>query len=226
MVYEASKVYTMYLIRSWILIEYHINIRLSGRPPDCQHRISIEYPSLVGIEYPMNTLCALYRLLFGYPIVKGIDMRRLPPNQRLSHKFLVGATQVQYDIIMAESVRRGVAPTIIARECLRRGLDNLEPLPSQPTPTPAVSKSSLSTRRKRQAASRTGVAVMKQRQAEHDALCLPHLDAAKNPDDAVQRLEAAGILTPGGKTTWDKVSAWRICKRHGISYQERKREGK
>ena len=151
-------------------------------------------------------------------------MRRLPPNQRLSHKFLVGATQAQYDFIMAESVRRGVAPTIIARECLRRGLETLEPLPSQPTPTPAVSKSSPS--RKRQAASRTGVTVLKQRQAEHDALCLPYLDAANNPDDAVQRLETAGILTPGGKTTWDKVSAWRICKRHGISYQTRKKEGK
>ena len=155
-------------------------------------------------------------------------MRRLTADQRLSHKFLVGANQAQYNVVMAESMRKGVAPTIIARECFRRGLENLELPHSQPTPTPAVEKTP---RRRRTSAGmlnqhRSAMATIRQRQAEHDALCLTHLDEADGPDDAVQRLEAAGIPTPGGKTKWDKVSAWRICKRLGISYQKRKREVK
>ena len=37
-------------------------------------------------------------------------MRRLTADQRLSHKFLVGANQAQYNVVMAESMRKGVAP--------------------------------------------------------------------------------------------------------------------
>ena len=152
-------------------------------------------------------------------------MRRLTDNQRLTKKFLVGCTLSQYDVIMAESVRRGVAPTIIARECLRRGLESLEPLPSQPAPTPAVERDVQPRKRQRQKRQTTAPAI-RQRQAEHDALCLPHLEKAEGGNDAVQRLEDAGIPSPSGNMKWDKVAIWRICKRNGISYQTRKREGK
>ena len=132
------------------------------------------------------------------------------------HKFLVGCTQAQCDAVMAEAEARGVAPTIVARECFRRGLELLH---EEPEPAPIVKPADrLPQPRMRQPGTRTPAAVIKQRQTEHDVLCLPYLRAATGPKDAVQRLEQAGIPSPGGGE-WRKEAVWRICKRHGISYK-------
>ena len=144
-------------------------------------------------------------------------MRRLPDSERLEHKFLVRANQEQYDAVMAEAEARGVAPTIIAREFFRRGLEVLH---EDPEPAPIVKAVHPSPRPQTPQAAGTGkaAALIRQRQAEHDELCLPHLRAASGPKDAIQRLEVAGIPMPSGKGIWRKEAVWQICRRHGISY--------
>ena len=153
--------------------------------------------------------------------VEDFDMRRLTEDQRLSHKFLVGCNQAQYEVVQAEARARGLAPTIIAREAFARGLDMLHRKP-KPSPAPILKPAKRPPQASQssapQAETRTPLAVIKQRQAEHDELCLPYLRSAKGPTDAVQLLERAGVLSPSGKLTWDKTAVWRICRRHGISY--------
>ena len=143
-------------------------------------------------------------------------MRRLPEDQRLSHKFLIGCNQAQYDAVMAESETRGVAPTIVAREYFRLGLELQH---GRPEPAPTVEPTRRPPRpRTGQVGTGKTMAAIRQRQADHDALCLPHLRAASGPKDAMQRLEAAGVPTPSGKGRWRKDGVWRICRRYGISY--------
>ena len=145
-------------------------------------------------------------------------MRRLPEDQRLAHKFLIGCTQTQHDTVMAEAEARGMAPTIIARECFRRGLELLQHGGVEAVPAVRPTDRPPRPRTGQAGTGKTAAALIQQRQAKHDALCLPHLRVASGPADAIERLEAAGIPSPSSKTPWGKVAVWRICKRHGISY--------
>ena len=141
-------------------------------------------------------------------------MQRLPDDQKLSFRFLVNCNRSQYETVLAEARERGLAPTIIAREAFVRGLEALGD-----KTMPASSASRQPAKRERQAQQpRKTAEALRQQQAEHDALCLPHLREATGLKDAARRLEAAGILTPTGKTKWNRVSIWRICQRHGLSY--------
>ena len=144
-------------------------------------------------------------------------MQRLPDDQKLSFRFLVNCNRSQYETVLAESEARVLAPSIIAREAFVRGLEFLEGDRKPATPgEPANREPEKRVRQVRQP--RKAAGVLKHQQAERDALCLPHLRVATGLKDAARRLEAAGILTPTGKTTWNTVSIWRICQRHGLSY--------
>ena len=141
-------------------------------------------------------------------------MQRLPDDQKLSFRFLVNCNRSQYETVLAESEARVLAPSIIAREAFVRGLEFLEGDGKMATlGEPATREPEQRVRQPRKAAG-----VLKQQQAEHDALCLPYLREATGLKDAARRLEAASILTPTGQTTWNTVSIWRICQRHGLSY--------
>ena len=145
-------------------------------------------------------------------------MKRLPDDQKLSFRFLVNCNRSQYGMVQAEAKARGLAPTIIAREAFVRGLEFLQVDGKPATPDESANRKREPEKRVRRPRKTAGV--LKQQQAEHDALCLPHLREATGLKDAARRLEAAGILTSTGKTTWNTVSIWRICQRHGLSYSD------
>ena len=145
-------------------------------------------------------------------------MKRLPDDQKLSFRFLVNCNRLQYDMVQTEAEARGVAPTIIAREAFARGLESLRTNGKPATPGRPANREENPEQRTRRP--RKTTRVLKKEQIEHDALCLPHLQEATGLKDAARRLEAAGVLTPTGKTRWNTVSIWRICQRHGLSYSD------
>ena len=143
-------------------------------------------------------------------------MRRVPDSQRLEHRVTVNMTAAQWETLNAEANGQGLAPSVIARQAFVRGLELLQGEGELVTSGEPVNRET--ERQVRQP--RTNATALKQKQADLDALCLPHLREATGLKDAARRLEAAGILTPTGRTKWNRVSIWRICQRHGVSYIE------
>lgn len=145
-------------------------------------------------------------------------MLRVPEHEQRRHKLTINLTDAEHDVLMAEAEARQLVPSVVARECFAQGLRRFTQQAEEPAP--AVKPADrIPQPRTRQPGTRTPAAVIKQRQAEHDALCLPYLRAATGPKDAMQRLEQAGIPSPSGRKEWRKEAVWRICKRHGISSQ-------
>ena len=130
-------------------------------------------------------------------------VRRLPKGEQLRHKVMVALNGTTYEKLLAEAERQDRPISTTARLLLERVLAAEPQAPEPEAPKRAYTWTE-----------------RKQRQVEHDALCLPYLRAASGPADAIARLEAAGIPSPSTKTPWGKVAVWRICKRHGVTYND------
>lgn len=72
-----------------------------------------------------------------------------------------------------------------------------------------------------------GLDVARRRQQAHDEKCKKIIeDAARSGCSlrtAADRLEAHGILMPMGDVHWTTSAVWRIAKRHGIHFADKRR---